>query len=132
MRKILLFISILFIAGNIFAGTAQRRAKQVLNEVWDEVSRRHFDKNFKQQYQKLYKKFEPAILRCSDDKKLSREINKLLQALGQSHIVLMPPISANVSKVMSTIRKNTAPESRKKTGLQPDLPAPHICPGCRT
>ncbi len=123
MRIILLLISILFIAGNISAGTARGRAEQVLNEVWDEVSRRHFDKNFKQQYQKLYKKFEPAILKCRDDKKLSREINKLLQAPGQSHIVLMPPVNANFSKAMSSIRRNTTPGKNRRKKNLPDLPA---------
>jgi C-terminal peptidase prc len=129
MRIILFLISILLIVGNLSAGTARGRAKQVLNEVWNEVSRRHFDKNFKQQHQKLYKKFEPVILKCRDDKKLSREINKLLRALKQSHIALMPPVSASFSKAMSTIRKNTAPNkskkrgSRKKTAPPLDLPA---------
>ena len=127
MRMILLFILVLFIGGNLSAGTTRERARQVLNEVWREVGRRHFNENFKRQYQKLYKKFEPAILKCRDDKKLSMEINRLLQALGQSHIVLMPPVNVNVSKAMSSIRKNTAPnkkrKSRKKTAPLPDLPA---------
>jgi len=127
MRITLLLISILIFGVNISAAPARQRAKLVLKEVWNEVSHRHFDKEFKQKYQKLYKKFEPMILKSSNDSELSREINKLLQALGQSHIVLLPPISANVSKAMSSIKQNTAPgkkrRSRKRKSLPLDLPA---------
>ena len=124
MRIILLLFSILLIGGNLSAETKRERAEQVLNEVWNEVSRRHFEKNFKLQYQNIYKKFEPTILKSSDDKKLCREINKLLQALGQSHIMLMSPIGSNVSKAMSTICESTAPVKNKPQKRQvPDLPA---------
>jgi len=121
MRIILLLIVIFIFGINVSAGTAKQRAGQVLREVWSEVSRRHFDKKFQKKYQKLYKKFEPEILKCGNDKKLSKEINKLLQALGQSHIVLLPPIGVSVSKAMSSIRKSTAPKKRRKS--QQDFPA---------
>jgi carboxyl-terminal processing protease len=122
MRITLILICILFLGGNIFAGTARQHAKQVFNEVWDEVSRRHFDKSFKQKYKKLYKKFEPAILKSKNDSELTKEINKLLRALGQSHIVLMPPLGVNISKAMASISRNTAPVKRKRKAV-PDLPA---------
>ncbi len=131
MRIALLLISFLLVGGNLSAGKTRQHAGQVLNEVWNEVSRRHFNSNFKQKHQKLYKKFEPAILKCANDRKLAGEINKLLQALGQSHIVLMAPNEVNISKALSTIRRNTAPRkgrSKKrrppeKTIPPPDLPA---------
>ena len=125
MRIILLLISIMLVAGNLSAATARQRSKQVLNEVWNEVSRRHFNKNFKTKYQKLYKKFEPKILKSTNDLELSKEINKLLQALGQSHIVLSPPLGASLSKAMSTISKNIAPNKKAIKGKKPppDLPA---------
>ncbi|MBU8901306.1 MAG: PDZ domain-containing protein [Victivallales bacterium] len=121
MRIILLLVLVLLAGGNISAETSQVRAKQVLNEVWNEVGHRHFDKKFKEKYQKLYKKFEPVILKSRNDRGLSKEINKLLQALGQSHIVLLPPIATSFSKAMSSIRRNTAPGKRKKKVA--DLPA---------
>ena len=121
MRIILLLTAILISGINVSAGTTQKRAGQVLNEVWNEISRRHFNKNFKEKHQKLYKKFEPVILKCRDDIELAKEINKLLQALKQSHIVLMPPVGSSFSRAMSSIRQNASSQKRKAS--QPDLPA---------
>lgn len=127
MRITLLLFFILAAGINVSAGKEEKRAGQVLNEVWNEVARRHFDKNFKDKYRALYKKFEPAVLKSRNDKELAKEINKLLQALGQSHIVLLPPVSAGFSRAMSSIRKNLKPDktrrSHKGKNPPPDLPA---------
>ena len=120
MRTILILILILFLGADVSAGSARQRAKLVLNEVWNEVSRRHFDKNFQKKNQKLYKKFEPLILKCANDLELSVEINKLLQALKQSHIVLMPPPGTSFSRAMSSISQNTAPRHRSYKDLPAD------------
>lgn len=123
MRITLLLILILIFSGNSFATPAKQRNKEVLNEVWGEVSRRHFDRDFKQKYHNLYKKFEPVILKSRDDQELSREINKLLQALGQSHMVLLPPLGTSVSRAMSSIRRNTTAHKKHSRKRQPDVPA---------
>ena len=124
MRITLLLITILFLSFNVHAGTTQKRAKRVLNEVWNEVSRRHFDKDFKKNNRKLYKKFEPAILKCRNDIELTKEINKLLRALKQSHIVLLPPVGSSFSRAMASIRQNAIPKRRlKRKNPPPDLPA---------
>ena len=127
MRITLLLIFIIGFAVNVSAGKEQKRAEQVLTEVWNEVSRRHFNKNFKEKYQKLYKKFEPAVLKCRNDVELTREINKLLRALGQSHIVLLPPVGVNFSRAMSAIRRNLTPGKKRRyharSNPPPDLPA---------
>lgn len=114
MRITLLLIFILTAGIDVSAGKEQKRAEQVLTEVWNEVSKRHFDKDFKEKYQKLYKKFEPAVLKCRNDVELTREINKLLRALGQSHIVLLPPVGVNFSRAMSAIRRNLTPGKKRR------------------
>jgi C-terminal peptidase prc len=128
MRKqaLLFLLTIFSITANIHAYSTGRPA-QVLDEVWNEVSKRHFNKNFKKDYQELYKKFKPEILKSGNDTETAFRINKLLHALGQSHIVLMPPADSSFSKAIASIKKNTAPipDSKivtKKPAL-PDLPA---------
>lgn len=117
-----------FIAGGVLAAAAEKpkRAGEVLDEVWNEVGKRHFDSAFKEKHQQLYEQFKPVILKADTDAKISSEINKLLQALGQSHIVLMPPPDTDFSRAMSAIRKNTGrvkTRTRAKTPPPPDLPA---------
>lgn len=127
MRITLLLFFILAAGVNISAGKEEKRNRQVLTEVWNEVGKRHFNKDFKAKYQDLYKKFEPAVLKCRNDVELSKEINKLLRALGQSHIVLLPPVGADFSKAMSAIRRNSTPAKKQRyhrnNNPPPDLPA---------
>ena len=126
MRITLLLITILLFALDVSAGTSQRRAEQVLNEVWNEVSRRHFNKDFKEKNQKLYNKFKPDILKSRNDAELTKEINKLLQALGQSHIVLLPPVGTSFSRAMDSIHRSASYNKKRRSKRKnppPDLPA---------
>ncbi len=127
MRIILLLIFVFAVGVNVEAGKEQKRAEQVLTEVWNEVGNRHFNKDFKEKYRNLYKKFEPVILKCRNDAELAKEINKLLHELGQSHIVLLPPVSDSFSKAMSSIRKNLTQNKQRRYHARknppPDLPA---------
>ena len=121
---------IVFIIGGSLSGRAgeANRAGEVLDEVWNEVGKRHFAENFKEKHHPLYLKFRPAILKADTDTEITFEINKLLQALGQSHIVLQPPAKTVFSRAMSVIRRNTGPvkdqrRARKKTVVSSDSPA---------
>ena len=100
---------------NLFADSS-KRAQMVLDEVWNQVSSRHFNIDFKKKYQKLYDKHKTEILKSKNDASLSKNINKLLMELGQSHIILMPPVGAGVSKAMAKIRKSTAPKKNGSSG----------------
>ena len=93
------------------AKNTEKRAAQVLDEVWNEISKRHFDKNFKQKNRKLYTKFKPVILKSPSDRQLAHEINKLLQALGQSHIALLPPLGVSASRALKAIKKGNPKSS---------------------
>ncbi|MDD5698977.1 MAG: S41 family peptidase [Victivallaceae bacterium] len=121
----LLLFPLLPVCSNVFAAPAPPRSEQVLNEVWNEVARRHFNPDFKHRYRKLYEKFKPAILNCRSDGELTREINKLLKVLEQSHTTLLPPTGSEAARIMTSISHNTAPG--RKSGFPgaavPDQPA---------
>ena len=126
MKILHTLLLVVFLSSSVsFAeGNSQKRAAKVLDEVWNEVSKRHFDKDFKQKNRKLYDKFKPEILKSPNDRKLAREINKLLQALGQSHIALLPPLGVSASRALKAIKKgNGKHRSRKKKNYLPNIPA---------
>ncbi|MDD5596794.1 MAG: S41 family peptidase [Victivallaceae bacterium] len=120
---------IVCIVGGCLSGRAGQtnRAGEVLDEVWNEVGKRHFTDNFKEKYRPLYLKFRPAILKAGTDTEITFEINKLLLALGQSHIALLPPANTVFSRAMSVIRRNTGPVKEQRThnknAFSPDQPA---------
>ncbi|MDD5728957.1 MAG: S41 family peptidase [Victivallales bacterium] len=106
------------------AEDGKQRAERVLNEVWDEVARRHSNQNFKTENRKLYDRFRPEILKSRNDQKLAGEINQLLRALGQSHISLFPPVGVSASRALKAINAASRKSAQQKHKYSfPDVPA---------
>ena len=94
MKKIDFLIIFICLAGFICSGMQPKEqfAATVLDEVWQEVARNHFRKDFDTLYRKsVYEKFRPAILQSQDIPALTANLNKMLEAIGDSHLYLLGP-----------------------------------------
>ena len=94
MKKIDFLIIFICLAGFICSGMQPKEqfAATVLDEVWQEVARNHFRKDFDTLYRKsVYEKFRPAILQSQDIPALTANLNKMLEAIGDSHLYLFGP-----------------------------------------
>ncbi len=94
MKKINFLI--FFICLTVFicpqAPADEQFAATVLDEVWQEVARCHYRKDFDALYRKsVYEKFRPEILRSQDIPALVANLNKMLAAVGDSHLRLLGP-----------------------------------------
>ena len=94
MKKIDILILFICLAGFICSGMQPKEqfAATVLDEVWQEVARSHFRKDFDTLYRKsVYEKFRPTILQSQDVPALTANLNKMLEAIGDSHLHLLGP-----------------------------------------
>ncbi|MCP3965420.1 MAG: hypothetical protein GY750_20430 [Lentisphaerae bacterium] len=123
--------TMLTVACSLFAEKAEQfyrqRADKVLNEVWNTVSRLHYDQNFSTKYNNVFKKYKAHALSCRNDKALALVLNNMLRSIGQSHVLVLPPVGGAVSKALAAAYKSTAPLSSTHTHKVPsgcrDLPA---------
>ncbi len=77
----------------LMAETVPARAQMVLDEVYQEIAKRHYDSGFAENYRKYYRQHQPAILKSSNDRELAENINAMLKDFGDSHLYLQPPLS---------------------------------------
>lgn len=77
------------------APPANQRAQTVLDEVWQQVAKRHYDADFDRKYRKsLYDAHRAGILASRSDAELAEKLNAMLHRIGDSHITVMPPPGA--------------------------------------
>lgn len=70
----------------------EQYAAKVLDEVWQEVARNHFRKDFDARYRKsVYEKYRPKILASPDRAALVDRLNEMLSAVGDSHLWVYGP-----------------------------------------
>lgn len=94
MKKSNFVILCLLLAGFICSGMPQGEdfAAKALDEVWQEVARNHYRKDFDSAYRKsVYEKFRPVILMSADMPALTENLNKMLDAVGDSHLRVFGP-----------------------------------------
>ena len=91
MKKIdLFFLLFSLFPAMLFAGPSSNQ--KVLDEVWQEVARNHFHKDFDARYRKtVYEKHLPAILQSADIPSLTDNLNRMLEDIGHSHLRVFPP-----------------------------------------
>ena len=94
MKKSNFVILCLLLAGFICSGMpmGENFAAKALDEVWQEVARNHYRKDFDSAYRKsVYEKFRPVILKSEDIPALTENLNKMLDAVGDSHLRVFGP-----------------------------------------
>lgn len=92
MKKIDLLLIMLFFAGILPAvlRADQQTNEKVLNEVWQEVARTHYRKDFDTVYRKkVYEKHRSGILQSQTVDELTANLNKMLEDIGDSHLFVL-------------------------------------------
>ncbi len=83
---------------SLMAEVVPVRAQVVLDEVYQEIAKRHYDSGFAENYRKHYLQHQPAILKSGNDRELAENINAMLRDFGDSHLYLQPPLSSALSQ----------------------------------
>jgi C-terminal processing protease CtpA/Prc len=96
MKMIKTIFCLLALFGSVLlAGEISREhAQAVLDEIYGEIGKRHFDVDFAEKYRKHYLKHQPAILNAPNDGELATALNRMLEDFGDSHLMVQPPLSA--------------------------------------
>ncbi|MDD3154916.1 MAG: S41 family peptidase [Victivallaceae bacterium] len=74
--------------------------KKLYAQVFQTVASLHYRGDFAQRYRGLYEKHLPAVALARTDAELSAAINGFLGAIGDSHLLLLPPPEANAGRAM--------------------------------
>lgn len=116
----------------LWGGTAPERAQFVLDEVYNEIGKRHFDENFAEHYRKHYLKHQPAILKTANDAELAAALNEMLRDFGDSHLMVQPPLSSSMSKAAREVAANSGKTSPETTAKNDKTPLRPVQPGTGT
>lgn len=85
---------------------SERYAAKALDEVWREVAANHFRADFDALYRKsVYEKFRPQILASPDRAALIANLNKMLAAIGDSHLRVFGPVRDERMKAVLPVEK---------------------------
>lgn len=89
----------------LWGGAARERAQAVLDEVYREIGKRHFDAGFSENYRKHYLMHQPAITSCTTDAELAAALNRMLGDFGDSHLMVLPPLSVSMQEAARQVGK---------------------------
>jgi carboxyl-terminal processing protease len=98
-----------------------KRATTVLDEVWANIKKNHFDRDFEKKYHAgIYNKYLPEIEKAGNDTRLAEILNRMVKEFGQSHIQALPP--ANEAEIMA-LRAAEKNAEEAPLNTQEDVPA---------
>lgn len=106
------------------AEPAAARPQQVLDEVWEQIAKLHYDRDFKANQAELYRRRQPDILTARSDAEIAEKINRMLREIGDSHIALQPPPSEAGRKALQAAAANSAAASGEEGQTANPPPAP--------
>lgn len=89
MKSILLLI--IFALANLLAGAERKVNSEVFDAVIREVSKFHYDGNFRQKYAQTIKKFRQKALQAKNNDELGKKINEFFRQIPDSHLGIMAP-----------------------------------------
>jgi C-terminal peptidase prc len=92
-----------------------KRAEKVFNEVWKEVCKRNYDKQLAKKFQKkVFTQYLPMAKKCHGDNQLAGVLNRMIKEIGQSHIGVLPPVSASFNQALEVTRHTRQQPKKKK------------------
>ncbi|MBR2509298.1 MAG: hypothetical protein IKB71_06080 [Lentisphaeria bacterium] len=93
------FLFLTFFAFLGVLGAVQTEINQdVFDALLKDVSKFHYDSNFRQKYAQEIKSARPGIIKSGNNGELGRKINEFLRRLPDSHLAVMPPADENSRK----------------------------------
>ncbi len=76
----------------------ENRSQEILDDLYEKVSRYYPDPDFAAKNLKYYERRRPKILAAGNDRELAAELNKLLGDFEDSHMNLLPPLRDSAEK----------------------------------
>ncbi len=99
-----------------------RHAVAVLDEVWTNIKKSHFDQNFEKDYRdSIYNKYLPEIKKAGNDTQLAGILNRMVKEFGQSHIQVLPPVNELEVMALSAAEKNVEPVTLNSQDVPADV-----------
>ncbi len=99
-----------------------RHAVTVLDEVWTNIRKSHFDQDFEKNHrERIYNKYLPEIKKAGNDMQLAGILNRMVKEFGQSHIQVLPPVNDLEIMALHAAEKNVEPEPLNTQDVPADV-----------
>ncbi len=93
------------------------RSEEILNDVFEKVARYHPDPDFASKNRKYYDRRKERILAAGNDAELARELNRMLEDFGDSHMTLLPPLPASAAEAEKILSGSNAASADMDAGI---------------